>query len=159
MITNISRPQAMFENRHDAGRRLAAELGAYSNQPVVVLAIPNGGVPVALEVAEALKADFDLVICREVLEHLTILQVKRAVSTIAAYTSKYLYLTTRYYPSPKGLLDVTDDIGTDPTHLTLLNKDFLMILFMLEGLKRRPDLEEKMDWKQFGRVLVFERGR
>jgi cytidyltransferase-like protein len=105
------------------------------------------------------KMDFDLVICREVLEHLTILQVKRAVSTIAAYTSKYLYLTTRYYPSPKGLLDVTDDIGTDPTHLTLLNKDFLMILFMLEGLKRRPDLEEKMDWKQFGRVLVFERGR
>jgi len=33
---------------------------------VVVLAIPNGGVPVALEVAGALKAELDLVICRKV---------------------------------------------------------------------------------------------
>jgi len=33
---------------------------------VVVLAIPNGGVPVALEVASALKADLDLVISRKI---------------------------------------------------------------------------------------------
>jgi predicted phosphoribosyltransferase len=32
----------------------------------VVLAIPNGGVPVALEVATALKADLDLVISRKI---------------------------------------------------------------------------------------------
>jgi putative phosphoribosyl transferase len=66
MVTHFTRPQAMFENRHDAGRRLAAELGGYSNQSVVVLAIPNGGVPVALEVAGALNADLDLIICRKV---------------------------------------------------------------------------------------------
>lgn len=56
----------MFENRHDAGRQLAMELGEYSGQFVVVLAIPNGGVPVALEVASALKADLDLIVCRKV---------------------------------------------------------------------------------------------
>ncbi len=57
---------AIFENRHDAGRQLAAELREYNDQSVVVFAIPNGGVPVALEVASALKADLDLVICRKI---------------------------------------------------------------------------------------------
>jgi len=32
----------------------------------VVLAIPNGGVPVALEVAGALKADLDVIVCRKI---------------------------------------------------------------------------------------------
>ncbi len=59
-------PQAIFENRHDAGRRLAAELREYNDQSVVVLAIPNGGVPVALEVASALKANLDLIISRKI---------------------------------------------------------------------------------------------
>ena len=59
-------PGAIFENRHDAGRQLAAKLGEYSDRPVVVLAIPNGGVPVALEVARAIKGDFDLIVCRKI---------------------------------------------------------------------------------------------
>ena len=63
---HIGRGEVIFENRNDAGRQLAAELSEYSGQPVVVLAIPNGGVPVALEVAGALKADLDLVICRKI---------------------------------------------------------------------------------------------
>jgi putative phosphoribosyl transferase len=45
---------------------LAAELGEYNNRSVVVLAIPNGGVPVAIEVADTLKADLDLVISRKI---------------------------------------------------------------------------------------------
>ena len=63
---HLNEPQAIFENRQDAGRRLATELHEYSGQPVVVLAIPNGGVPVALEVSSALKADFGLVISRKI---------------------------------------------------------------------------------------------
>lgn len=101
--------------------------------------------------------NFDLVICRELLEHLTVLEVRKAVKVLAEYTSKYLYVTTRFHPSPSGLLDVTDDFANDPTHITALNKDFLRTLFVLEGLKSRPDLEEKLDWKKFGRVLVFEK--
>lgn len=60
------REQARFENRYDAGRQLADKLGEYKEQSVVVLAIPNGGVPVGLEVALALEADLDLVITRKI---------------------------------------------------------------------------------------------
>lgn len=60
------REQARFENRYDAGRQLADKLGGYKGQSVVVLAIPNGGVPVALEVALALEADLELVISRKI---------------------------------------------------------------------------------------------
>lgn len=57
-----------FENRVDAGRKLAAELlKDYDREPVTVLAIPNGGVPVAFEIASALsKADLSLIITRKI---------------------------------------------------------------------------------------------
>ncbi len=100
---------------------------------------------------------FDLVICREVLEHLTVLQVRSAIRVMARYTSKYLYITTRYVQNPKHLLEVGDDKKTDPTHITVLNKEFVRALFVLEGLKSRPDLEDAMDWRKVGRVMVFEK--
>jgi putative phosphoribosyl transferase len=58
----------MFENRVDAGRKLAIEVQKeFNNQPVTVLAIPNGGVPVAFEVASALsKADLSLIVSRKI---------------------------------------------------------------------------------------------
>lgn len=59
------REQALFSNRYDAGRKLAVKLANYIGQPVVVLAIPNGGLPVALEVALMLEAELDLVISRK----------------------------------------------------------------------------------------------
>jgi len=63
----LSEPLAIFENRHDAGRRLAMELHEYRDKSAVVLAIPNGGVPVALEVAAALRnADFDVIVSRKI---------------------------------------------------------------------------------------------
>jgi putative phosphoribosyl transferase len=55
-----------FRDRHDAGRRLAAYLGAYQGRPdVLVLAIPRGGVPVAYEVARALRARLDVILVRK----------------------------------------------------------------------------------------------
>lgn len=62
----FAREQALFENRYDAGRQLAALLDEYKGQSVTVLAIPNGGVPLGLEVALALEADLDLVISRKI---------------------------------------------------------------------------------------------
>jgi putative phosphoribosyl transferase len=61
----LTEAKILFENRRDAGRKLAAELTGYSNQPAVVLAIPNGGVPLAMEVASALNADLDIIVCRK----------------------------------------------------------------------------------------------
>lgn len=56
----------MFENRADAGRRLAARLRSLGDQTPVVLALPRGGVPVAVEVAEALRAPLDLLLVRKI---------------------------------------------------------------------------------------------
>ncbi|MBI2329482.1 MAG: phosphoribosyl transferase [Chloroflexi bacterium] len=63
---SFDREQPRFENRYDAGRQLADKLGGYKGQSEVVLAIPNGGVPIGLEVALALEADLDLVIARKI---------------------------------------------------------------------------------------------
>jgi predicted phosphoribosyltransferase len=53
-----------FHNRADAGRRLAAQLTAYDDR-VVVLGLPRGGVPVAVEVARALHATLDVFVVRK----------------------------------------------------------------------------------------------
>lgn len=55
----------MFHDRQDAGRRLADTLADYADQQVVVLALPRGGVPVAVEVAARLNAPLDLVMVRK----------------------------------------------------------------------------------------------
>ena len=100
---------------------------------------------------------FDLVICREVLEHLTVLQVKQAVANMVRMTSRFIYVTTRFHPNPADLLDFNQQDDLDPSHITLLNKDMLRLLFVLEGCRSRPDLEARMDWGNKGRVLVLEK--
>src|SRR5688572_18755256 len=100
---------------------------------------------------------YDLVISREVLEHLTVLQVKKAVANMVRMTRKFIYVTTRFHPSPATLLDFNQKDDLDPTHITLLNKDLLRLLFVLEGCRSPPDLEAKMDWGGKGRVLVLEK--
>jgi SAM-dependent methyltransferase len=100
---------------------------------------------------------YDLVICREVLEHLTVLQVRQAVANMVRLSSRYIYVTTRFHPSPSSLLDFTTQFDVDPSHITLLNKDMLRLMFVLEGCRSRPDLEARMDWGNKGRVLVLEK--
>lgn len=55
-----------FENRTEAGRKLAAALSHYKDRAPVVLALPRGGVPVAAEVAAALDAPLDLILVRKI---------------------------------------------------------------------------------------------
>jgi putative phosphoribosyl transferase len=55
----------LFDNRYDAGRKLAEKMGELAGKNAVVLAIPNGGVAVALGVALAIGGEFDLVISRK----------------------------------------------------------------------------------------------
>ena len=54
-----------FDDRVDAGRRLAKALAGYKDQQPVILALPRGGVPVAAEIASALDAPLDLVLVRK----------------------------------------------------------------------------------------------
>ncbi len=100
---------------------------------------------------------YDLVICREVLEHMTVLEVRQTVHQICRASSRYAYVTTRYHPDPANLLAFTTQFDVDPSHITLLAKDFLRVLFVLEGFRRCPELEAKMDWGDKNRVLVYER--
>jgi predicted phosphoribosyltransferase len=55
-----------YRDRADAGARLAEHLGAYAGRTdVVVLGLPRGGVPVAAEVARALRAPLDVFCVRK----------------------------------------------------------------------------------------------
>jgi putative phosphoribosyl transferase len=55
----------MFSNRYDAGRRLAEGLRHLADEPVVVLGLPRGGVPVAFEIARVLNAPLDVIVVRK----------------------------------------------------------------------------------------------
>jgi len=56
----------IFQNRVDAGRRLARALERYAgHDDVVVLALPRGGVPVGYEVAKALHCPLDVLVVRK----------------------------------------------------------------------------------------------
>lgn len=56
----------IFQNRFDAGRKLANQLMDYANRTdVIVLGIPRGGVSVAFEVAVALRAPLDVFVSRK----------------------------------------------------------------------------------------------
>lgn len=57
---------ALFNDRVDAGTKLAKELSEYANRSdVLVLAIPRGGVPVAFAVAKVLNVKMDVVVVRK----------------------------------------------------------------------------------------------
>ena len=55
----------VFENRRDAGRWLSDLLRPMAAERPIVIALPRGGVPVAVEVARALDAPLDLLTVRK----------------------------------------------------------------------------------------------
>ena len=55
----------LFHDRRDAGLHLAKALGRFADNDPLILALPRGGVPVAFEVARALKAELDLLFVRK----------------------------------------------------------------------------------------------
>jgi putative phosphoribosyl transferase len=56
----------LFQNRVEAGQRLAKRLRSYTNHPdTLVLALPRGGVPVAAEIADVIHAPLDILVVRK----------------------------------------------------------------------------------------------
>jgi erythromycin esterase-like protein/predicted phosphoribosyltransferase/predicted alpha/beta-hydrolase family hydrolase len=56
----------LFVDRTDAGRQLASRLEALDLPDPVIYALPRGGVPLAVEIAQALGAPVDLVLVRKI---------------------------------------------------------------------------------------------
>jgi putative phosphoribosyl transferase len=54
-----------FDDRADAGQRLAQRLQHLKGEDAVVVGLPRGGVPVAFEVAHALGAPLDVIVVRK----------------------------------------------------------------------------------------------
>lgn len=57
--------KTQFENRHEAGRRLASLLSTLAGPNTVVLALPRGGVPVGYQIARRLDVPLDVLIVRK----------------------------------------------------------------------------------------------
>lgn len=55
-----------FRDRAEAGRKLAGRLSELGLASPVVLGLPRGGIPVAAEVAAALRAPFDVFVARKI---------------------------------------------------------------------------------------------
>ncbi|NLN07524.1 MAG: phosphoribosyltransferase [Firmicutes bacterium] len=55
-----------YRNRQQAGAVLAEKLLPYREENILVLAVPRGGVPVAVPIARTLDAELDLIIPRKI---------------------------------------------------------------------------------------------
>jgi putative phosphoribosyl transferase len=66
MLAGCEGEYMIFEDRVDAGQRLASKLEPYAGRKdVVILGIPRGGVPVAFELGRVLKAPLDIFLSRK----------------------------------------------------------------------------------------------
>lgn len=55
----------IYEDRHDAGIKLAEKLTKYKNDQPVIMALPRGGVIIGYEVAKMLNAPLDIIVARK----------------------------------------------------------------------------------------------
>jgi putative phosphoribosyl transferase len=76
-----------FINRADAGRQLAAVLRRRGPTDPVVLGVVRGGVPVAAELARALRAPFDICVVRNVIVNG---EPPAVVGAVAEHAAAYL---------------------------------------------------------------------
>lgn len=63
---DVARDMAIFSDRFEAGRLLGQRLARLDLVDPVVLALPRGGVPVAVGVSRALRAPLDLLLVRKI---------------------------------------------------------------------------------------------
>lgn len=55
-----------FRDRTDAGRKLADKLAPHRLENLLLLAVPHGGIPVSVAVAEQLKVPLDVIVVRKI---------------------------------------------------------------------------------------------
>jgi putative phosphoribosyl transferase len=99
----------VFEDRSEAGRRLAARLAALAGGPIVVLGLPRGGVPVAAAVARALGAPLEVLVARKLGSPTN---PEFAVGAISEAGTRYLdeRSAARFAPSALAAVERTERI-------------------------------------------------
>ena len=60
------RKPPIYSDRREAGRRLVPLLSSFGKSGAIVFALPRGGVPVAIEIAQALSLPLDLLYVRKI---------------------------------------------------------------------------------------------
>ena len=66
-VTPMEKGSQVFADRTAAGRELGRVIGKRNlPRPLLVLGLPRGGVPVAFEVARALRAPLDVMVVRKI---------------------------------------------------------------------------------------------
>ena len=100
----------------------------------------------------------DVVICREVLEHLPVREIGAFLYHLFRVARERVYLTTRFTANPRHPYDLTTEFQADPSHITLLPQPFIRSLCVTMGGIRDEAWEEALDWQQKGRVLVYHVG-
>ncbi|MBP0618560.1 phosphoribosyltransferase [Cupriavidus consociatus] len=130
-ITRPLRPgcyPTKFHSREHAGAELAKLLSTYRVPGVLVLAIPRGGVPVGRVVADALEADFDVVMARRVAAGVAVDDTGTAwtsgapsvidehaaqcrAQTDALCRQRALYAGVRQFADPRGRTVIVVDDG------------------------------------------------
>lgn len=58
--------KSLYKNRSDAGKILANQLVSLAKDDPLILALPRGGVPVGFEIAQKLRAPFDVIVVRKI---------------------------------------------------------------------------------------------
>src|SRR5690625_3747312 len=69
-----------FKDRIDAGKQLAAQIVIFQPENTIVLALPRGGVPLALEISKKHSIPFDVVLAKKIVHPL---QTEFAIGALA----------------------------------------------------------------------------
>lgn len=62
----MNNTEVVFQDRKDAGQKLAKVLSHYAVEKPIILGMPRGGVVVASEIAKALNAPLDIIVSRKI---------------------------------------------------------------------------------------------
>lgn len=99
---------------------------------------------------------FDVVVCREVLEHVPVREWGALLHHLFRVATQRVYLTTRFHIDPPHPYALTDERVVDPSHITVLPQPFLRALCVTFGGVRDREWEKALDWMHKDRALVYQ---